>query len=54
MGNNGGGPIPRNVNNRMFPTCVIHPDNFKVLSWRDVEVSDVEEDHIINSVAQLI
>lgn len=44
MGNDGGGSIPRNVNNTMFPTCVICPNNLNVLSRGDVEVLVVEED----------
>lgn len=48
MGNNGGGPIPRNVNNTMFLTCVICPNNFNVLSQGDVEVLVFEKDsHIL-------
>lgn len=39
MGNNGGGSIPRNVNNTMFPTCVISPNNLAVLSHRYVGIS---------------
>lgn len=38
MGNNGGGSIPRNVNNTMFLTCVICPNNLNVLNQGDGEV----------------
>ena len=48
MGNNGGGSIPRNVNNTMFLTCAICPNNLNVLSHGDVEVLVFEEDsHIL-------
>lgn len=39
MGNNGGGSIPRNVNNTIFPTCVISPSNLAALSHRYVGIS---------------
>lgn len=48
MGNNGGGSIFRNVNNTMFLTCVICPDNLDALSLGDAEVLVCEEDsHIL-------
>lgn len=39
MGNNGGGSSPRNVNNTIFPTCVISPNNLAALSHRYVGIS---------------